>query len=370
MSWSWKLGRVAGIDIHVHVTFLILLAWVGLSYYLERHSWDDVVQGVLFIVALFTIVVLHELGHALTARRFGIRTRDITLLPIGGVARLERMPDQPRQELLVALAGPAVNLALAAILFAVLAGEHLTAMKDLTLVGGDFLTKLLWVNVWMGAFNLLPAFPMDGGRVLRALLAMRMDYARATRIAASIGQSIALLFGLFGLFVNPFLVFIALFVWMGAALESGAAQLRSALGGVPIEHVMVTEFHALSPRDPLAEAARHTLAGYQQDFPVVDVDRLVGVLTREGLLAGLTRFGPQVDVGRVMQTTFETADAGEMAELALARLQQCACRALPVLRDGRLVGMVTMANLGEFMMLQEAMRGRRGGRHQPAARLP
>jgi Zn-dependent protease len=350
MSWSWKLGRVAGIDIHVHVTFLILLAWVGLSYYLERHSWDDAVEGVLFIVALFTIVVLHELGHALTARRFGIRTRDITLLPIGGVARLERMPDQPRQELLVALAGPAVNLALAAILFAVLAGEHLTAMKDLKPGGGDFLSKLLWVNVWMGAFNLLPAFPMDGGRVLRALLAMRMDYARATRIAASIGQSIALLFGLLGLFVNPFLVFIALFVWMGAALES--------------------EFHALSPRDPLADAARHTLAGYQQDFPVVDDDRVVGVLTREGLLAGLTRFGPQADVGRAMQTTFETADAGEMAELALARLQQCACRALPVLRDRRLVGIVTMENLGEFVMLHAAMRGRKGGRRFTAARLP
>ena len=359
MKWSWKIAQLAGIGIYVHVTFLILLAWVGFSHYLLRHSWEDVADGILFIIALFAIVVLHELGHALTAKRFGVRTRDITLLPIGGVARLERIPDEPRQELLVALAGPAVNVLLAAILFAVLAaGERLTALTDVTLVGGDFLSKLMWVNVSLAVFNLLPAFPMDGGRVLRALLAIRMNYLRATQIAAGIGQGIALLFGLLGLFVNPFLVFIALFVWMGAAQEAAMAQMRSALGGVPVGQVMTTEFRTLSPREPLSQAARQTLAGYQHDFPVVDGGRVVGVLTRESLLAGLTKGGPQAEVGEAMQRSFETADPAEMAELALARLQSSACRALPVLRNGQLVGIVTLENAGEFMMIQTAMRGR------------
>jgi Zn-dependent protease len=370
MKWSWKVAQVAGIGIYVHVTFLILLAWVGLSHYLLRYSWEDVADGILFIIALFAIVVLHELGHALTAKRFGVRTRDITLLPIGGVARLERIPDEPRQELLVALAGPAVNVLLAAILFAVLAaGERLTALTDVTLVGGDFLSKLMWINVSLAVFNLLPAFPMDGGRVLRALLAIRMNYLRATQIAASIGQGIALLFGLLGLFVNPFLVFIALFVWMGAAQEAGMAQMRSALGGIPVGQVMTTEFRTLSPHEPLSQAARQTLAGYQHDFPVIEHGRVVGVLTREGLLAGLTKGGPQAEVGEAMQRSFETADPAEMAELALARLQSSACRSLPVLRNGQLVGIVTLENAGEFMMIQAAMRGRlkdrRVGAHVP-----
>ena len=360
MKWSWKVGQVAGIGIYVHVTFLILLAWVGLSHYLLRRSWEDVADGTVFIIALFAIVVLHELGHALMAKRFGIRTRDITLLPIGGVARLERIPEEPRQELLVALAGPAVNVLLAAILFAMLAaGERLTAVTDLTLVGGDFLSKLMWVNVSLAVFNLLPAFPMDGGRALRSLLAIRMNYVRATQIAATIGQGIALLLGLLGLFVNPFLVFIALFVWMGAGQEAGTAQIRSALGGIPVGEVMATEFRTLSPHEPLSQAVRHTLAGYQQDFPVVEHGRVAGVLTREGLLGGLTKAGPQAEVGEAMQRSFDTADPGEMAELVLARLQSSACRCLPVLRNGQLVGIVTLENVGEFIMIRAAIRERR-----------
>jgi len=360
IKWSWKVAQVAGIEIYLHVTFVILLAWVGVSYYLLRHNWEDVAEGIVFIVALFTIVVLHELGHALTAKHFGIRTRDITLLPIGGVARLERIPDEPRQELLVALAGPAVNVVLAATLFAALsAGKHLTALTDTTLVGGDFLSKLMWINLSLAVFNLLPAFPMDGGRVLRALLAIRMNYVRATQIAASIGQGIALLFGLLGLFVNPFLVFIALFVWMGAAQEAAMTQMRSALGGIPVAQVMTTEFRTLSRHEPLSQVAHHTLAGYQHDFPVVEDGRVIGMLTREDLLAALTKAGPRGEVGDAMQTSFETADPAEMAELVLARLQSRTCRSLPVLRNGQLVGIVTLENVGEFLMIQAALCGRR-----------
>jgi len=358
MKWSWRLGRFAGIDVYMHLTFVMLLAWLAISYYVPRHSVSDALNGLAFILALFGVVLLHEFGHALTARRFGIRTRDITLLPIGGVARLERMPDDPKQELLVALAGPAVNVFLAVILFFLITpGTGITAITAFQPVGGNFLGKLLWVNVVLAAFNLIPAFPMDGGRVLRALLAMRMDYVQATQVAAGIGQALAFLFGFVGLFYNPFLVFIALFVWMGAASEASMVQMKSALGGIPVSKAMITDFRSLAPQDSLAQAIDHVLAGFQHDFPVVDQGRLVGVLTRNDFLKSLAQKGPEARVADAMNLVFETADPSEMLELALGRLQSCHCRAVPVLRNGDVVGMLTMDNVGEFLMIQSALRG-------------
>jgi len=371
MKWSWRIGRLAGIDVYMHATFLILLAWVGISHYRLRQSMADVVSGLGFIVALFAIVVLHELGHALTARRFGIRTRDITLLPIGGVARLERMPEDPRQELLVALAGPAVNVVLAGILLLVtLPAGAIAPISEIDLVGGNFLVKLMWINVILAAFNLIPAFPMDGGRVLRALLAMRMDYVRATAIASSVGQALAFGFGFIGLLYNPFLVFIALFVWMGAAAEASTVQIKSALGGIPVSTATVTDFRSLSPRDSLQQALEHVLGGFQHDFPVVEQGRLVGVLTRGDLLTNLAQKGPQARVEEAMNERFQTADFSEMLELALSRLQSYKCLTLPVHRNGSLVGVLTMDNVGEFLMIQSALRGGPGaGRIKIAAGL-
>src|SRR5688500_13917046 len=233
MKWSWRIGRVFGVDLFVHATFLLLLAWVAWWFYAKRGLVGDAVSGIVFIVLLFSIVVLHELGHVLTARRYGIQTRDITLLPIGGVARLERMPSEPYQELLVALAGPAVNVVLAVILGAAVIGIHgpaalaPAAAGEIFSVEGSMLAKLAWGNVSLAVFNMIPAFPMDGGRVLRAFLAMNMNYVRATNIAASIGQFLALLLGFAGLFNNPLLIFIALFVWMGAAQESATVQMEA-----------------------------------------------------------------------------------------------------------------------------------------------
>jgi Zn-dependent protease/CBS domain-containing protein len=312
-------------------------------------------------------VVLPELGHALTARRFGIRTRDIILLPIGGVARLERMPDDPRQELLVALAGPAVNVALAAGIYAVLLalGWGLAPLGDVLRVGAGFLNQMFWVNVSLAVFNLLPAFPMDGGRVLRALLAMRLDYVRATQIAATIGKGMALLFGFVGLFYNPFLVFIALFVWLGAAEEASLVQMRSALGGIPVERAMITDFRTLHPDDPLSRAVEYLLAGFQPDFPVVEGDRLVGLLTRDDLAAGLKRYGPAARAREVMRQEFVTAHPREMLQTAFARLQDGGSRTLPVVEDGRLLGLVTADNLAEVLMIQEALREARRRRHAP-----
>jgi Zn-dependent protease len=220
MGWSWRLGRLFGIDVRVHPTFLILLGWVGLSHVATGAGWAAVLGELGFLLLLFGIVVLHELGHALAARRYGIRTRDITLLPFGGIARLERIPEEPGKELVIALAGPAVNVALAAGLFGVM---FLASSIDLfatpSLFDGELPARLFWVNVWLAAFNMIPAFPMDGGRVLRALLAFRGDYLQATRVAAGIGQGIALLFGLAGLLLPNPLLFCAYPVLTQVGLE-------------------------------------------------------------------------------------------------------------------------------------------------------
>jgi Zn-dependent protease/predicted transcriptional regulator len=359
MKWSWRIGRLAGIDLYMHVTFLLLIGWVAISYYSARRSVTDALIGVAFILCLFATVVLHELGHALTARRFGIPTRDITLLPIGGVARLERMPDDPTQELLVALAGPAVNVALAAIFFVLLQlGGGVAPASDMTLVGGSFLNRMLWVNVSLVAFNLLPAFPMDGGRVLRALLAMRMDYVRATRTAATVGQLMAVGFGFVGLFSNPFLVLIAVFVWFGAAAEAATVQTRQAIDRVPVQRAMITDFRSLAPEDPLGRAVQHVLAGFQEDFPVVEGTRVAGVLTRADLLKALAERGTEARVGDVMQRDFGTADPRDMLDAVLGRLQQR--QMLPVLSNGQLVGLLTTSNLGELLLVEDALRKSRG----------
>lgn len=357
MRWSWKIGEVAGIGVFIHSTFLLLMVFILVAHWMQGHSVATALAGAGFVLAIFGCVVLHELGHALTARRYGIRTRDITLLPIGGLARLERMPEDPRQELWVALAGPAVNVVIAAALFGILSAlGSRPEWVDFQWVGGNFLNKLMVVNLWLASFNLLPAFPMDGGRVLRALLAARMEYTRATQIAARIGQGMAYLFGLIGLFSNPFLLFIALFVWMGAEQEAAMVQMRTSLGGIPVQRVMLTDFRTLSADDSLARAVEYILAGWQQDFPVVFGNHVLGVLTRDDLMRTLAQRGADVPVREAMRRNFQMADSHDMLERALALLQDCDCRSLPVQHGGRLVGMLTMENVGEFLMIQSALR--------------
>lgn len=357
MKWSWRLGKFLGIDVYMHVTFLLLIGWVILSHWLQGDTLAAVIEGVGFTLALFACVVLHEYGHALTARRYGIKTRDITLLPIGGLARLEKMPDKPVQELWVALAGPAVNVVIAAVLFAaLLITSSLDPVSDLEVGSGSVVERLMIVNIILGVFNLVPAFPMDGGRVVRALLAMRMEYTRATHIAASLGQSIAILFGFIGLFSNPFLLFIALFVWIGAAQEASMTQMKSSLAGIPVSRAMLTDFRTLAPENTLSYAVDLILAGSQQDFPVVSSGSVVGVLTRGDLVKALHQRGPDTSVSDVMRRKFELIDSHEMLEMAFARLQSGESQAVPVVRHGQLVGLLTAENVGEFLMIQAALR--------------
>lgn len=280
VKWSFQIARIAGIDLRVHATFLLLLAWFAFGYYADG-GLGAMLAGLAFTLLLFVCVVLHEFGHALAARAYGIRTPDITLLPIGGVARLERMPEKPWQEFVVALAGPAVNVVIAFAVFVVIGkGFHLGEIESVDREGGDMLSKLLAINIILVVFNLIPAFPMDGGRVLRALLATRLKHARATRIAATVGQAVALVFALLGLFGNPVLLFIAVFVFFGAQQEARYATAKEAFGEIRISRIMQPMPPVFTRGLKVWQAAEMARLDRRESYPLVDSGlRVLGLVS-------------------------------------------------------------------------------------------
>jgi Zn-dependent protease/CBS domain-containing protein len=312
-------------------------------------------DGVMFILLIFACVLLHELGHALMARRFGVRTPDITLLPIGGVARLERIPEEPKQELLIAIAGPLVNVLIATGLILFL--RQRAALSDLGELSSPrvaMLAKLASINIGLVLFNLIPAFPMDGGRILRALLAMRMDYAAATQMGARLGQGLALVFALLGLFFNPILLFIAIFVYLGASQEATLAQMKAITTGLPVAEAMVTQFSSLPAGATLDEAVQSLLHTSQREFPVLDQDeRLLGIVTREQLLSALRTRGGDVEITEVMHGNVPVLRPNDGLDQAFKKMQQAGEPALPVVdNDGRLIGLLTPENVGHMMMIR------------------
>ncbi len=357
MKASWTVARVAGVAIRVHATFLLLLLWIGASEWITEGTLAGALAGVGFAALIFASVVLHEFGHAFVARRFGIKTLDITLLPIGGVARLEKIPTEPRAELLVALGGPAVNVVLVAGLAAValLAGLPIGPPD----VSGDpqlpIVVRLLWVNAALALFNMIPAFPMDGGRVLRAVLSMRLDHRRATRVAAAVGQTLAFMLGFLGLFGSPLLVFVALFVWLGAAAEVAGEELHAALAGLSVADAMTTRFEALAPEDTLGAAAARAVHLGQTSFPVVVADGLVGVLGHDPLIVGLAERGAEALVGSVMDREPARGSAREALEGALNRMQEAGKPIIVVVDGRRVVGLLTPASVGELVALRGAL---------------
>lgn len=360
MSWSIPILRVAGIQLRMHLTFLLLIVWLAVGYYTAGGS-AAAASGVLFVLLLFLCVILHEFGHALAAKAYGINTPDITLLPIGGVARLERMPEEPKQELVIAVAGPLVNVVIAACLGLVIALRGPIDWRG-ALHNGDLIVSLCVINVALLLFNLLPAFPMDGGRVLRALLATRLSYAKATHIAAMVGQAFAFLFGFVGLIEsNPILILIAFFVYLGASQEAALAQMRDITRRFPVSSAMVREFRSLPVTATLAEATDALLATSQHDFPVLDEQsNVAGVLTRHDLISALRKNDPNIRVGDAMRRDIPTITMGTCFEDAFRIMQQSNAPAVPVL-DGmkRLVGLLTPENVAELVMVQSALPARR-----------
>jgi Zn-dependent protease/predicted transcriptional regulator len=364
MKWSWRIGTVAGISVYVHATFTLLIAWVLMAHILNGDTLAGAAGGLAFVMAIFACVLLHEVGHALAARRYGIGTRDITLLPIGGVARLERIPEKPLQELWVALAGPAVNVLIAAVLWLWLVlGNQLVPLGQLGIATGPFVERLLVVNLALIVFNMIPAFPMDGGRVLRALLALRLPYARATRIAASIGQVLAAGFVVLGLFTNPFLLLVGAFVWLGAAQEAANAQARAAMRGFCVGDAMLREFHPLAPADTVRTCLALAWSRGQRHFVVCEGPRVVGTVSTEELASAVAENRGDTPIGDVMRRRSDVVDAETPLGDAFAKLGQTPAGVLPVVRDGELVGFLTLDGVLEFVRFAAAL-GRGHGRSE------
>jgi Zn-dependent protease/CBS domain-containing protein len=369
MWWSVSIGRIAGTAVRIHVTFLLFLVWIWAGSYVTggaQAAWS----GLVFMVLLFLCVLAHEFGHIFMARRFGVQTPDVTLLPIGGVARLERIPEEPFQEFLIAIAGPAVNvvIALALMLFAGadLGSRSLAAVESSQI---SMVDRLASVNLFLAVFNMIPAFPMDGGRVLRAILASRMGYVRATEIAAFIGQGVAFALGFVGLFANPMLIFIAIFVYLAASSEAHLVAIRAMSRGVPTSAAMMTQFATLAPEAHVEDAVQTLLRTSQSEFPVVDAaGKPVGLLGRGDLIRALKQLGPDARVGTAMTTTVPTIGHRRCLEEAFRMLQEKSAPAVAVVdAAGRLVGLVTSETVGEMLMLHEALPAR--ARFGPWTRL-
>ncbi|MGE5185011.1 MAG: site-2 protease family protein [Acidobacteriota bacterium] len=352
--WTWNLGRIAGIDIRAHVTLVLLLVWIAISYAVQGAGLAASAVGIALVIAVFAVIVVHELGHALVARRFGIGTRDIMLLPIGGISSLERMPERPSQELAVALVGPLINLVLAALIWAGIAITHGTAdLREATTIGGAIATQLMWINIALAVFNLLPAFPMDGGRALRALLAMKLGHERATDIAAVLGKCFAVAIGIYGLFANPLALLIAIVVWMGATQERALVHLKSALHGVPVSAAMLTRVAAVSPEQRLEDAATLMLSRGQSEIPVVDGGVAVGVLTRADVASALKHAGPEATVASAQPHDVVTVAPGEPLDAVLDRLRQSPDAVAVVVDHGAPVGLITAEALAAYVAMHD-----------------
>ncbi len=358
MSWSYRIFRVAGTDVKVHVTFLMLLGFYGLGGY-QSGGMPELLLTVGFILAVFGCVLLHEFGHIAMARRFGIRTPDVILLPIGGLARLERMPEQPRQEFLIAVAGPLVTLLIALGFYAYLrASGAEPAIFTLDLDADSGAGLLMHVNFMLLYFNLLPAFPMDGGRMLRSILAMKWGLPRATRTAAAVGQLLAFAGGMYGLVTNHFvLVLIAFFVFLGAGAEVAAVEQKTAGLGVRVADMMMTRFRTIPVHARLEVAVAMLLEGNQREFPALDNDgRIEGMLSRENLIQGLAARGPQSTVQEAMTANIPLLHPELGFDEALTRLRASGTPALPVVdAQGQLIGVLSSENISELIQVRRAL---------------
>ena len=357
MSWSINIGSIAGTVVRIHLTFVLFLAWIFAASYSSgggAAAWD----GLVFMLLLFSCVLLHEFGHIFTARAFGVTTPFVTLLPIGGVAQLERIPEDPGQEFLIAIAGPLVNVAIAVALMTIGGASFDTAATAaVENVSVPLIDRLAAVNLFIAVFNLIPAFPMDGGRILRAALASRLGFVRATEIAAWIGQAVAFALGFFGLMYNPILIFIAIFVYLAASSEAHMVALRAVSRGVPVSYGMMTQFAALKPQDHIDIAVQTLLQTSQGEFPVIDDGgKPAGILTRADVIRALKQLGPDARVADAMTATLPTVGHRQCLDEAFRLLQEKAAPAVGVTdADGKLIGLITAETVGEIMMVQSAL---------------
>lgn len=360
MKGNLNLGSVSGIRINIHWTFFFLIVWIVFEEIKQGGTTESILFNIAFVLAVFVCVVLHELGHALTAKRFGINTKKITLLPIGGVASLERIPEKPKDELLITIAGPLVNVVIGVILYFVIPVRSITAqnltealesLDNFTLQ--NFLLYLFVVNVGLVLFNIIPAFPMDGGRIFRALLAMKINRVKATQIASRVGQFIAVIFLLLGLLFNPFLIFIALFVFLGAYGENLLVQHLAIVEGFKVRDAMLTDITKLSINNTMAEVIEILLAGSENNFIVMNGDTIAGILYHEEIMNNSKN--RTTTVKDIMVTKFTAINIDQDLKKIYRLVYAGKKSFFPVVDKNKLVGAIDSENLNEFILLQSKL---------------
>lgn len=362
---SLYIGNYSGIKVFIHWSFWLILVWIYFSYYNVNKNPAEGLNGVLFILAIFACVVLHEFGHALTAKRYGINTKDITLYPIGGVARLESIPREPRREFFVAVAGPLVNVAIAGLLWAYLVASgqmpdfealQNTDPEEIDGMSLPFGFNLLVANVILVVFNLIPAFPMDGGRMLRALLAFKMDRSKATQIAAKIGQLLAIGFVIFGFFYNFWLIIIGIFIYIGAGSEANMESIRTNLGNNTVRDVIMKQFSVLKPGDDLEKVVQMLLNSQDQEYIVLESGQVVGVLTRKEIIRGLSENGKKSLVSAAMKKDFIVLRPEMQLKNVYQEMLTKGHSVGPVIENGELIGIVDKTNIDELLMVESALK--------------
>jgi len=362
MGNSLRLFRIRGIDIRVHITFPLILIWAAIQFgWLNGLGIQGALFGVIVTLLLFAIVVLHELGHSWAALHYGVPVKQIVLLPIGGVAQLARMPEKPIQEFVIAIAGPLVNVGLGVILvliapyagFDFTLGKISANLSELARASMSSVFAYIFIsNLFLAVFNLLPAFPMDGGRVLRAILATRMSYPRATAIAVTIGQVLAWMLGLYGFLGGGFfMVLIAIFIYVGAGQEGQLVQLRSVLGSIRVEQAYSRHAQTLSLDSTLKDAVDLTLNSFQADFPICDGTHLVGIVTHSKLIQALNSYPLETPVRQIMVEDIPTVRPDDGLFEVQKRFSDLGLDALPVVDQGRFLGIITSKDLNEVYQL-------------------
>lgn len=354
MKYAAPLGRIAGIRVFLHWTFLFLIAWIVFLNLQADNNWSQILWTVALVLTLFVCVTLHELGHSLVARRFGIRTRHITLLPIGGIARMESLPEKPREELWVALAGPLVNLVIAALIFP-FSGWRAIADDAETLrhIGpSNFLYLLMTLNVWLALFNLIPAFPMDGGRVFRALLGFRMDHLKATRIASVVGKVMAIGLATLGFFYNPILFFIGIYIFFAATAEARTVASRFALKGYTVNDALITDVPVIEGDSTVREASDLVSHSPSRHFLVREGGYPAALLNRNDILSASHRQLPDVQIHSVRPRHTTEFPSGTPLEEACQRMVSENIPAAIVRSGNDVIGMLDEDKLAEFILLR------------------
>ncbi|MBK6566127.1 MAG: site-2 protease family protein [Saprospiraceae bacterium] len=352
MNYSLQLGKISGIKIQVHWTFILIIGWIVYVNLQAGANPAQLVWAVMFVLTLFVCVLLHELGHALAAKKYHIVTKDITLLPIGGVARLESIPEKPKQELVVALAGPLVNFVILIILLPFIWKIGIPDIDNIQFTDQtNFVYKLMIVNLWLAVFNLIPAFPMDGGRVLRAVLSFSMPRVKATEIAAKMGQLLSIIFVILGFFYNPFLIFIGFFIFIGAQSEVEMTRAKFSLEGKYVFDILMKDFPTLQKRNTIKDSIHDILNSQHKNFLIMDENTPVGTLNRNEIIDALSKGLETSPVGAVMNPGLISLDINTPLEEAF-QLLQGQSNLVPVFENGVLVGALDYENITEFILIK------------------